>query len=221
MTSVAAPREALSVSDVFAHWALAADDEPDLVAAEARCREAAVALVQRLPLGLADRPPEECDEAALAERLDVPDEWSDVGVRPDLSDMVAMHTGDLRHETSVAEPRDEVRTAMIDALDRRGWCPPGTDWAISGHLWYRSGSLLGWHTNSRVPGWRAYLSWAAEPGRSFFRYRDPGDGRVHTSWDTGLDLRLFHVSTTEVLWHCVWSGTERQSFGFRLVDPAA
>ena len=221
MTSAAAPREALAASEVFAHWALDADDEPALAEAEARCRDAAVRLVQRLPLAPADRPPEECDEAALAERLAEPDEWSDVGVRPELSDMVALHTGDLRAEASVAEPREVVRTAMKEALDRRGWCPPGTDWAVSGHLWYRSGSLLGWHTNTRVPGWRAYLSWAGEPGRSFFRYRDPVDGQVHTSWDTGLDLRLFHVSTTDVLWHCVWSGTERHSFGFRLVDPAA
>jgi hypothetical protein len=217
----AASRETLDRSEVFAHWSLDAVDEPALAAAEAHCREAAIELVDRLPLGPADRPAAECDEATLLGRLGAPDDWSDVGVRPELSDLVALHTGDLRAETSVAEPREQVRQAMVEALDRRGWCPPGTDWAISGHLWYRPGSLLGWHTNTRVPGWRAYLSWAAEPGRSFFRYRDPHDGQVHTSWDTGLDLRLFHVSTTDVLWHCVWSGTERHSFGYRLIDATA
>ena len=217
----AASRRSIDQSAVFAHWSLDAVDEPELAAAEAHCRDAASALVERLPLGPADRPAAECDEATLLGRLDDPDAWSDVGVRPDLSDLVALHTGDLRAEASAAEPREEVRRAMVEALDRRGWCPPGTGWAISGHLWYRPGSLLGWHTNTRVPGWRAYLSWAAEPGRSFFRYRDPHDGVVHTSWDTGFDLRLFHVSTTDVLWHCVWSGVERHSFGYRLIDAPA
>jgi hypothetical protein len=217
----AAPREALAQSTVFAHWSLDPGDEPVLAEAEQRCRDAAVALVDRLPLGPTDRPASECDEPALFDRLDAPEHWSDVGVRPELSDLVAMHTGDLRAETSVAGPREDVWRAMVDTLRRRGWCPPGTDWAISGHLWYRPGSLLGWHTNTRVPGWRAYLSWVPEPGRSFFRYRDPHDGEVHTSWDTGLDLRLFHVSSTDVLWHCVWSGTERHSFGYRLVDAPA
>ena len=63
------------------------------------------------------------------------------------------------------------------------------------------------------------MTWVAEPGVSFFRYRDPADGRVVTSWDTGLDLRLFHVSATDAFWHCVWAGTPRHSFGYRLVEP--
>jgi hypothetical protein len=214
----AAARTALPAPFTFEHWPLAEGDEPALAAAEATCRAAASELADRLPLPERGRSEDELDEAVLAGRLDEPDRWSDVGVTPELSDMLALHTGDLREEQSVAVPREAVGEAMVDALARRDWCPPGTGWAISGHLWYRAGSVLGWHTNTRVPGWRAYLSWAAEPGRSFFRYRDPIDGRIVTSWDTGLDLRLFHVSATEPLWHGVWAGTDRHSFGYRLVD---
>jgi hypothetical protein len=216
-----APRAALATAPrTFQHWTLDPDGEPELVDAESTCRAAAATFVATLP---APEPASEaeCDPAVLDDRLDQPDAWSDVGVTPELSDMVALHRGDFGPEASVAGPRGAVTDALVRALDRRGWCPPGTGWAISGHLWYRPGTVLGWHTNTRVPGWRAYLSWAEEPGRSFFRYRDPEDGRVVTSWDTGLDLRLFHVSATEPLWHCVWAGTERHSFGYRLVDTAA
>src|SRR5690349_24621938 len=105
----AAPRETLDQAEIFAHWALDAADEPVLAEEERRCRHAAVDLVRRLPLGPADRPAAECEEVALDPRLDAPDDWSDVGVRPELSDLVAMHTGDLRAENSVAETRERVR----------------------------------------------------------------------------------------------------------------
>jgi hypothetical protein len=219
MVLPAAPREALSTATfTFEHWSLEGADEPSLVAAESSCREVVGELLTRLPAPSDPRSADECDAEALAPRLEDPDAWSDVGVRPELSDMVTLHTGPLMEEADVAAARDDVGREFVDALRRRGWCPPGTGWANSGHLWYRAGAVLGWHTNTRYPGWRAYLSWVAEPGHSFFRYRDPVDGEVVTSWDTGLDLRLFHVSVDNPLWHCVWAGADRHSFGYRLVD---
>ena len=217
----AAARVALGADATFSHWALGAEDEPALAATEAACRRA---VVRTLPAP-ADPPTgsvDDCDEAVLARRLDDPDGWSDVTVRPELSELVALHNGRLddRAEALVGPPREAVTAALAGAARDRGWCPEATSWQMSGHLWYRAGSALGWHTNTRVPGWRAYLTWVAEPGGSFFRYRDPRDGAVVTSWDTGLDLRLFHVSATDVFWHCVWAGTDRHSFGFRLVDTA-
>lgn len=84
--------------------------------------------------------------------------------------------------------------------------------------WYPPGSYMGWHTNSRFPGWRLYVTYCAEPGKSFFRYRDPLSGEIVTSMDTGLDFRLFEVSTERRLWHAVYSETDRFSLGY-MVRP--
>jgi hypothetical protein len=217
MAQPAAPRAALrTVGASFRHWSLG-DDEPDVVDAEAACRRVALALAAEVPPGEA-RPEADCGEAVLAERLGDPGGWSDVVTTPELSDLVVLNQAPVRDDPALRPAREDVDVAVTRALAGRDACPPGTAWNLSGHLWYRAGSALGWHTNGRVPGWRAYLSWVPEPDRSYFRYRDPADGRVVTSWDTGLDLRLFHVSADEVLWHCVWAATERHSLGYRLVD---
>jgi hypothetical protein len=197
-------------------------DDAELTEAEAACRDAVRGVVGG---GAGGGDASACDAEALEPRLASPDEWSDVRLQPGLTDVVMLHTGGLPQsvrDEEVDHRRAAVDEAMTRALDRLGLCPPGTRWALSGHLWYRAGSVMGWHTNTRVPGWRAYLSWVGEPDRSFFRWREPGSGSVATSWDRGLDLRLFHLPATEAVWHCVWAGTERHSFGYRLVasDPA-
>jgi hypothetical protein len=84
----------------------------------------------------------------------------------------------------------------------------------SGQYWYPRGGYMGWHTNNRYPGWRLYVSYAAEPGKSFFRYRRPEDGEIVTSLDTGWNVRLFEVNPARPLWHAVWSETDRFSFGY-------
>lgn len=88
----------------------------------------------------------------------------------------------------------------------------------SGQFWYPPGSFMGWHTNQRAPGWRLYLTVASHPGKSFFRYRDPENGTIETSWDRGFDVRLFRVGDAQPLWHSVYSETDRFSFGF-LIRP--
>ncbi len=224
MVLPAAPPEALaSVGDWFHHWSLSELDEPAIAAAEAACRRAVLDVLPEPGPG-SSFDEADCDSPTLLSRLGEPDAWSDVSVMPTLSNMVALHNGRLPAdaEAAVAGPREALTVAMVAALERRGWCPEGTAWAMSGHLWYRAGTGLGWHTNTRVPGWRAYLTWTEEPGgESYFRYRDPSDGSIVTSVDTGLDLRLFHVSATEPFWHCIWAGAERHSFGYRLVDTGA
>ncbi len=52
---------------------------------------------------------------------------------------------------------------------------------------------MGWHTNSRAPGVRIYVTHAEEPGRSFFRYRDPDTDRVVTAPDDRWNVRVFRV----------------------------
>lgn len=90
--------------------------------------------------------------------------------------------------------------------------------ANSGQFWYPPGGYMGWHTNSGYPGWRMYLTVSEEPGRSFFRYRDPGSGEIVTSKDSELDFRLFRVSSETLLWHAVYSETNRFSIGY-IIQP--
>lgn len=86
--------------------------------------------------------------------------------------------------------------------------------ACSGHLWYPPGAYMGWHTNSRAPGWRLYISFAEVPGKSFFRYRDPETHNIVTSWDEQWNVRLFEVRADKPLWHAVYSETNRFSLGY-------
>lgn len=214
-----APRSALGPSRTrFDHWGLAAAEEPSLAEAEAACRQAVERLLPSLTRPPRFDTPADCDPSVLAGRLDDPGGWSDIAVRPELSDLLALHRGELGEHAEVAEARRAVGAAMAEAVTERGWFPPGTGWDLSGHLWYPARTGLGWHTNTRVPGWRVYLTWTAAPRSSFFRYRDPVDGAIVTSRDTGFDLRLFHVGDDVPFWHCVWAGAERHSFGYRLVD---
>ena len=89
----------------------------------------------------------------------------------------------------------------------------------SGHFWYPKGSYMGWHTNSRAPGWRIYINFAEEPDKSFFRYRDPETGEIITSWDNQWNLRVFRITARKPIWHCVHSDTNRFSLGYMLKLP--
>ena len=86
--------------------------------------------------------------------------------------------------------------------------------SCSGHLWYPPGGYMGWHTNSGAPGWRMYISYAEEPGKSFFRYRDPITHDIVTSWDDRWNVRLFEIRADMPLWHAVYSDTHRFSVGY-------
>ena len=84
----------------------------------------------------------------------------------------------------------------------------------SGHMWYPPGAYMGWHTNSKVPGWRVYINFAEEAGNSFFRYRDPDSGKIITLLDGHWNIRIFRVTKESPLWHAVYSDTNRFSFGY-------
>jgi hypothetical protein len=87
----------------------------------------------------------------------------------------------------------------------------------SGFFLYPPGEYMGWHTNWQNPGWRLYLSYADEPGRSFFRYRDPRTGKIVTSMDSRVNVRLFNVCPDTPFWHAVHSDTHRFSMGYKVV----
>lgn len=95
---------------------------------------------------------------------------------------------------------------------------PGSAPVCSGHFWYPPQCFMGWHTNSRKPDWRYYINYAEEPGKSFFRYKDPQTGEIVTAWDDVWNERQFHIQKDPLLWHAVYSNTNRFSFGYVIKD---
>lgn len=90
----------------------------------------------------------------------------------------------------------------------------------SGRNWYPPRGYMGWHTNSNVQGFRLYCSHAEESAASFFRYQDPESREIETLWDKkGWNFRCFRTDL-KPLWHCVYSKTNRISFGYGLQFPA-
>jgi len=160
-------------------------------------------------------------EAALASALAAGDAVGGIVAQRDLATALpfnARHTRGAVRSEEVARRRRE----LDDAFAR--WLPAAFGAGVrlvvrpAGQWWYPPGTYFGWHTNRAYPGWRLYLSHAEEPGRSFFRYRDPRDGRVVTSLDGVWDLRLFEIGRERHLWHAIYSETQRFSIGW-MVQP--
>lgn len=87
---------------------------------------------------------------------------------------------------------------------------------VSGRIWYPQNGFMGWHTNSNNKGYRLYCVYAREEGKSFFRYKNPSDGKVITSWDKkGWNFRIFKIDE-KILWHSIYSDTDRFSIGYAL-----
>lgn len=84
----------------------------------------------------------------------------------------------------------------------------------SGHFWYPAGSFMSWHTNSQVPGWRIYINYAEEKDKSFFRYQHPENKNIVTLTDKKWNIRIFRITKSQPLWHCVYSNTNRFSLGY-------
>jgi hypothetical protein len=130
----------------------------------------------------------------------------------------ARHTRDAVRSSEVAARRRRLDDALgrwLTSLFDAGR-PPIL--SAAGQWWYPPGTYFGWHTNQGYPGWRLYLSYAEEPGRSFFRYRDPVGGEIVTSADGRWDLRFFEVSAERLFWHAIASDTHRFSVGW-MVRP--
>ena len=89
----------------------------------------------------------------------------------------------------------------------------------SGRNWYPRNGYMGWHTNANVQGFRLYCTHAPSSRQSYFRYFDPVTQKIETSWDTaGWNFKCFRTDL-EPLWHCVYSETDRISFGYGLMFP--
>lgn len=109
---------------------------------------------------------------------------------------------------------EPIKKALMDYVYRMF---PKHSVMLSGKFWYPQNGYMGWHTNSDSPGKRVYLNYSFEDKKSYFRYLDE-DGSIKTSWDQkGFTMRVFDIGDThDRLWHCVYSNTNRLSFGFRV-----
>jgi hypothetical protein len=140
-----------------------------------------------------------------------------------LSNVIAFNAPHLRYAVDnpeIGECRMALDRAVRSMLVQLIRCRGVLQVRRSGHFWYPPGSYMAWHTNNKAPGWRAYLTWSEEAHKSFFRYRDPRDGRVITTYDTEWDLRIFRVDPQRPLWHAVSSETHRYSFGYAIVSKS-
>ena len=115
--------------------------------------------------------------------------------------------------------------------------------AVRGLFYYPPHGLREWHTNEYdAHGWRLYFVHtrpAALQGSSrrtprqhghvdlkscsYFGYEDPWTNSLCRREESDGTLRLFKISKTPTLWHCVASGptTHRWSFGIQITDRAA
>jgi hypothetical protein len=196
-------------------------DDPVLLRAAAECiaaqREAAAAA----RAAFMPNPDAETDVSPEALRK-ILDSGGDVhGIASDdgISNVIVFNAKHLRgaiESEAVAVLRSKVDQIVGDKLRDTFEDADALSITCSGHFWYPPGGYMAWHTNSGAPGWRVYLTHVAEPGRSFFRYREPSDGRVVTLIDDAWDVRLFRVDATVPFWHAICSQTDRFSLGYTI-----
>jgi hypothetical protein len=83
----------------------------------------------------------------------------------------------------------------------------------SGNKFYPTGGFLAWHTDD--VGTRVYCSYAYGGG-CWFRYQDPKTKEIVTLDETiGWNFKKFTITKDVLLWHCVYAGSERLTFGFK------
>lgn len=98
---------------------------------------------------------------------------------------------------------------------------PG-DTVLSSIVYYPPrGAGLGWHTDSRAPGWRVYISWllGSKPG-TFLTLGDGSDEiykRIRrTDDEAGIATAFFISGKPGDSWHAVEAPDERLSIGIRI-----
>lgn len=161
-------------------------------------------------------------EGALDAILDSGKGISDIRTNTDISNCLVFHTSNLKgtvvdeHVVSLRRRVDQMVKTRLESLF--GVAESAIE--VSGHFWYPPGGFMGWHTNLRKPGWRLYITYAEEAGKSFFRYRDPLTREVFTCSDDNWNCRVFLIRPDAPLWHSVYSDTNRHSFGYRIEEQA-
>jgi len=84
---------------------------------------------------------------------------------------------------------------------------------INNNIMYPKNSIMGWHTNSKSPGERTYISFSKKPG--IFRYKNPETGEIIDDYDNELWTgRRFVITEKPLFWHTIYAPERRFSFGF-------
>lgn len=123
-------------------------------------------------------------------------------------------------DTSNTDEADMYLTRLLTALKRTF----GDNHIAGGRgmYLYPPGGFHEWHTNqAHTEGWRMYLVKVDEPGASWTAFKDPRTGRVHRRPDRSGKINMFRVSPSKLLWHTIYSTTNRWSYGTVLSDHAA
>jgi hypothetical protein len=157
---------------------------------------------------------------ALQDILEKGEDIHGVSNEPYISDAVTFgfsHIPDSVHDEAVKSSREEVDWQLSRELGNLFDVSTPPKIVNSGHLWYPKRAHMGWHTNALAPGWRIFISFAEEPDKSFFRYRDPETGEIITVWDKQWNLRVFRITRQNPLWHCVYADTDRFSLGWMVI----
>lgn len=173
---------------------------------------------------VAEQALEETSEARLAQILAGGEDVHGIATDRSISNVIsfgASKVTDTVSDERINLARQEVDGFMKRLLPELFTAEQSFNVSSSGHFWYPAGSYMGWHTNSRVPGWRVYINYAEQPGKSWFRYREPGSGDIVTLVDDVWNLRIFRISSEIPVWHTVYSDTDRFSFGYMVHERKA
>lgn len=142
-----------------------------------------------------------------------------IATERDISNVISFNAKNIQDSVSSGEVK-RLRSLVDDAVSEKikgsFQSHGGLSVVNSGHFWYPAGAYMGWHTNSGAPGWRMYINHSEEPGKSFFRYRDADTHEIITSPDDEWNVRLFEIRSDKLLWHAVYSDTNRFSLGYMI-----
>jgi len=156
---------------------------------------------------------------ALDRILETREDISDIRTHTDITNCIVFHTKNLDGsllDDSILERRRQADEVVIDRIKKLFGGGENLFIEVSGHFWYPSGGFMGWHTNLRKPGWRMYVNYCEDEGKSFFRYRDPDSKEIMTCSDKIWNFRLFKIVPEKPFWHCVYSDTNRFSLGYKI-----
>ncbi|MHA1682286.1 MAG: hypothetical protein ACTSUE_15220 [Promethearchaeota archaeon] len=90
---------------------------------------------------------------------------------------------------------------------------------VTGLFYYPPGGYAEWHTNRYdIIGWRFYYVRTKEPGKSWFRYKHAMNETVHLAPDGEEHYNMFYLEedADNLVWHSVYSDTDRFSIGLNL-----
>lgn len=137
----------------------------------------------------------------------------------DWGENLTLRTSKFSDMYKIAYPPAEISIKLIEYLEE----VTGKHFVSHrGNFLYLPNGYMGWHTNSDVPGTRAYVTYANKEKESYFKYveRNGLESKIITDWDDiGWSIRIFEPSNRpeNYFWHCVNSeNAMRISYGFML-----